>query len=58
MDRVLIRQALIRFRAVAESLDCACDPDYGVECSVHRDRRLATAALQSFDGGEPEEEAK
>ena len=56
MDRVLIRQALVRFRAVVESLECACDPDYGVECSVHRDRRLAAAALHSIDEGAPERE--
>lgn len=45
----LIRRALHRFRALADSLECACDPDYGYECTVHQDRQLARMALEAFE---------
>jgi len=44
-----IREALERFLAVVESLECECDDYNGYICTIHADRILAKAALKNFD---------
>lgn len=45
----LLKKALTRFRDLADSLECACDPEYGYECPIHEDRRLARTALEILE---------
>lgn len=44
----IIEGALNRFKALVDSLECACDPAYDYECPLHRDRRLARHALDAL----------
>ncbi|EHQ35365.1 hypothetical protein [Methanoplanus limicola] len=49
-EMYLLKKALTRFRDLADSLDCVCDPEYGYECPIHEDRRLARTALEILEG--------
>ena len=42
----ILMKALLRFKRLADSLDCACDPAYEYECPIHKDRELAKMALE------------
>lgn len=45
----LIGQALKRFKAVADSLECERDECNGFDCIVHADQNLALVALECFE---------
>jgi hypothetical protein len=43
---VILKQALKRFKAVVNSLDCQCDEDY--VCTTHSDLALADEAIRAM----------
>ena len=48
-----VKEALKRFQAVVESLECECDGYHGYTCTIHSDRILAKAALVEIDAVQP-----
>lgn len=48
IDQTII-EAIRRFSAIVNSLDCACNEDTGYTCPIHSDRILASKALSIID---------
>ncbi len=47
LDKVY--DALLRFRAIVNGEECECDEYNGYTCTVHRDRVLATDAIEAWN---------
>lgn len=44
-----VKDALDRFKALVNFLECECDSYHGFTCTIHRDRVLADQAIAEYE---------